>query len=204
MGVHWFWWMVIGPLAVLTLWVFVDSLVFASRRATTKFAAVQSALQRPVVRTSAFLSSLDWTIDDRVIAVRSAYVGSGGSVRGMRGHLFVLATPLRVSAWAMHDLQVRQERSRSTWDDRFTCIESGVPVREGWLTDTVRANIAHFFDNQLAAGVLRTDRGELQHAAYWSAVGDTSDPAVLRDLLARFALVAAALDRAATRRHPMG
>lgn len=201
--IAWGWWLVLAPLFALSVWGLIDSWIVAPRRTTTKFAGLQAALQRPAVRESEFLSSLDWPVEDRTVTVRSQYVGSGGSVRGMRGHLFVLATPLRAPAWAMHDLEIRQRRGRDTWDARFPRRESGVPVREGWLTDGARAAIAHFFDHGLAVGTLRTDRGQLQHVAPWSRIGDTSDPAAVRDVLTRFVAVAAALDRAAARPHPM-
>lgn len=203
MGMHWIWWMVIGPLAALTLWVFVDSGWIAPRRSARRFADLVHALQRPVVRESEFLSRVEWPAQDRTVSVRSQYVGSAGSVRGMRGHLLVLATPLRVPAWALHDLEVRPKGTRGDWDERFARVESGVPVRDGWLSPAVQQAIDGFFAHPLAVGRLRTDRGELQHVAPFADTGDTSDAAAVRDLLARFAGVAAALDGAASRRHPM-
>ncbi|BCS32457.1 hypothetical protein TBR22_A16720 [Luteitalea sp. TBR-22] len=201
--VGWGWWAFLGPLFAFVVWTVIDTLVVSPRRATSKFAGVQGALQRPVVRESEYLSSITWPVDDRPVTVRSTFIGGEASVRGMGGHLFVLATPLRVPAWAMHDVEVRQRRRQGDWDERFKRVESGIPVREGWATDPLRAAIAHFFDHPLAVGTLRTDRGELQHVASWSAVGDTRDPAAVRDLLTRFAGVAVAFDRAAVRPHPM-
>jgi hypothetical protein len=203
MDAHGIWWVVLVPLAALTVWGLVDSWWIAPRRAARIHADLAHALGQPTVRESEFLSRVEWMAQDRAVTVRSEYVGSGGSVRGMRGHLLVLATPLRVPAWALHDLEVRPHGTRGDWDERFARVESGVPVRDGWLSPAVQQAIDGFFAHPLAVGRLRTDRGELQHVAPFADTGDTSDAAAVRDLLARFAGVAAALDGAATRRHPM-
>lgn len=198
-GVHVMWWVVLGSLAWLVLWGFVEGTVLAPRRAARKFGALAAALQRPVARESAFMSSVAWQVDDRPIAVRTTFVGSAGSMRGVRGHLCVVATPLRAPAWAMHDVEIRPVGRTGTWDERFGCVESGVPVRENWLSDPVREAVARLLTHPLVTGRLRTDRGELQFVAPWSQVGDTSQAEAVRGLLARFNDVAMAFDRAAAR-----
>ena len=200
-GVHWLWWVTLAPLAGAVAWLLVEELVLAPRRMTRKFAGVSEALHRRPVRVSAHVWSVEWPVGDRMLAVQSGqFGGSADHVRGPRGRLFVVSTPLRVEAWVRHDLEVRQRHRHGDWDVRFTRVESGVPVREAWLNAEVRQAVAHFFDHPLAVGLVRADRADLQHVAYWSAIDDTTDAAAVRELLARFAALADALDYTA-RRH---
>lgn len=201
--IGWGWWVFLGPSFGFVIWTAIDAVIVSPRLATRKFAALAAALGRPVARESAFVSSVAWQVDDHPVTVRTVFVGSEASVRGMRGYLLVLATPLRAPGWAMHDVEIRRRRQAGAWEEQFACVESGVPVRDGWLSDGIREATARLLAHPLAPGRLRTDRGELQYVASWSQVGDTGDAVSVRDLLTRFGAVAEAFDRAASRRHPM-
>ena len=198
-------WLLVGGLGAFVVWSLIEGWVVEPRRARQGLAAVAAALGATVTRVDEFLSRAPVELAGRALDVRSEYIGGQGThaPRGDRGHLFVMATRLASPKWEMHDVQVRQRRRTDAFEDRFALVESGVPVREDWLGAEVRSAIGRFYDHPLAAGTLRVDRGELKHLAPWRAVPLPVDASSVRDLLDRFAALAGALERAASRRHPM-
>jgi hypothetical protein len=194
-------WVPVVALGVFVVWAMVDGLVFEPRRARRRFDAVAAALQRTPVEEADGSRRVDIDAAGRTLALRSAHVGgSESSVRGERGRLWLLETPLRVTRWEMHDVGIRQRRRAIDFDRRFAIRESGVPVRDGWLGEPVRQVLTAFFDSPLAIGTMRVDRGRLQHVVAWSRVSEQPSSADLRRLLERFGAVADGFDNAASRR----
>lgn len=198
-------WIAVGALGVFVVWSLIEGWLVDPRRAREGLAAVVGALGGSVVRVDEFLSHAPVQVAGRALDVRAQYVGGQGqhAPRGDRGHLFVIATRLSSPKWEMHDVQVRQRRRGDGFDDRFALVESGVPVRDGWLDADVRSAIGRFYDHPWAAGTLRVDRGELQHLANWSVLKPLDQAQDMRDLAARFAAVADAFDRTAAPRGRM-
>jgi hypothetical protein len=194
-------WVPVVALGVFVVWAMVDGLVFEPRRARRRFDAVAGALHRTPVEDADGSRRVEVEVEGRTLALRSVHVGSGGShVRGETGRLWLIETPLRVSRWEMHDIGIRQRRLDADFERRFAVRESGVPVRDGWLSAPVRQVLTDFFDSPLAIGTMRVDRGRLQHVVAWSRVSEQPSSADLRRLLERFGAVADGFDNAASRR----
>jgi hypothetical protein len=194
-------WVPVVAFGVFVVWTMVDGLVFAPRRARRRYDAIAGALQRTPVEEPDGSRRVEVEVAGRTLALRAVVVGgSGSSVRGERGRLWLLETPLRVTRWEMHDVGIRQRRREADFERRFAVRESGVPVRDGWLGGPVRQVLPAFFDSPLAVGTMRVDRGRLQHVASWSSVPDAPSPADVRALLERFSAVADGFDNAASRR----
>jgi hypothetical protein len=194
----------VGALAAFVLWSFIDGLVLDPPRARRRFNAIAAALGLTPIDEPDDRRHVVVETGGRVMTMRAVHVGGpDASVRGAQGRLWIVETPLRVSRWEMHDVQIRPRRRDGDFDRRFAVRESGVPVREGWLTPPVQAALVACFDNPLATGTLRVDRGLLQHVVSWSRVPDQPAPGDVRALVDRLAAVADAFDTTASRRHPM-
>lgn len=156
------------------------------------------------------------TADGR--AFRISYdirLGGGGSTyRGPRGDLLITSTRMAGTRWAMHMIDIalldgplarlvssRRVTGDTAFDDRFAVLEDGLPVREGWLDAATRQEVARFFDGA-PPGLIWIRDGELQYLMPnpWTGL----DGPVIRALLQRQAVLAAALERTAGARFSPG
>lgn len=192
--------------AVLVVVALVEPSV-RKRRFRRQFDAIARGLgQEPPSSSQEWPLTFPTGVDDRAFEVRHDLRSSGGSYRGPRGYLLLTATRLAGTRWPMHQVDVLR-RGRLAWlrggqptgdpefDARFLVVEDGLPVREGWLDDATRKEIARFLDEAPRPGVLWIHEGELLFTMQepWTGV----DGPVVRTLLQRQAALASALERTA-------
>lgn len=132
--------------------------------------------------------------------------GKGSSYRGPTGHLLIGVTRLAGTRWPMHQVDIATvdnwlsrlvSSKRATgdpdFDGRFMVREDGLPVRDGWLDQAMRREIAIFFDAVKLPGPIWIREGELQFIIQdpWKGL----DGPAVRAVLERQATLATALDR---------
>ena len=134
----------------------------------------------------------------------------GMSYRGPLGHLLIAVTRLDGTKWPMHQVDLARSgrlarlvnRNPSTgdpeFDERFTMVQDGVPVRDRWLDGSTRRAIARFFDLAPASGIIWIRDGELQ--LLMQDPWPNADGPAFRALLERQAVLATALETTAASR----
>ena len=182
------------------------------RRYAAKLAALAAAAGAPTTRRDEFTEWFTIAVDGRPFEVRRELRARGSGYRGPTGHLLVTSTPLSGSRWEMHEIDITPGRLPSlfggprlrtgdpAFDARFVVMQSGVPVRDGWLDAPTRAAVTAFFDTPAATGPVWVQAGQLQHigGAKWTDL----DLAALTGLLRGQASLASALERTGGWRGP--
>ena len=198
---------------VLTFVMMIVGPKVTQRRARHHFSALaQSRRARIVPGHDVFTASFSVEQAGRPFTVQRELrsTSRGGSYRGPRGHLIVIATPLNNSRWEMHGVDIAQRGALArlggtavrsgdaVFDKRFTVWQDGMLVREDWLDQRTRAAFSAFFDlpSVAGAGTVWVQEGRLE---YINDTPDKLDDAGLTAILEQQAALAAALDATAGR-----
>jgi hypothetical protein len=182
-------------LAIVAYWLLGRAKV---RRRQARFAALARSLGGEVVREGEFLSRFPVEIAGRMFDVRLQHIGRGSS--GGAGGWYVVTRVALQGVSGLHSVDIRPRLRRILgveprgFEEDFTLVDAGYPLRAGWLTDHVRGAIAHFYALELPPDPLVIEEGRLIHRAQ-SPVQRFDGP-LLRELLTRQAAVAAALEQA--------
>lgn len=168
------------------------------RRRQARFAALARSLGSEVAREGEFLSRFPVEIAGRMFDVRLQHLrtGSGKSAGGW----YVVTRVALQGVSELHSADIRPRLRRILggkprgFEEDFTLIDAGYPLRAGWLTDRVRGAIAHFYALELPPDPLVIEEGRLVHRARGPV--QRFDGPLLRELLTRQAAVAAALEQA--------
>jgi len=182
-------------LAIVAYWLLGRA---KDRRRQARFAVLARSLGGEVEREGEFLSRFPVEIAGRRFDVRLQHIGRG-SGRGGGGWYVVTRVALQ-GVSELHSVDIRPRFRRLLggeprgFEEDFTLIDAGYPLRAGWLTDRVRGAIASFYALELTPDPLVIEEGRLIHRAHLPV--QRFDGPLLRELLTRQAAVAAALEQA--------
>jgi hypothetical protein len=188
---------VLGVLLAIAAWWAAGRA--AERRRQARFTALAQALGAEGVRAGDLHWHFATAVGDRPVDVRHRYLGSQ-SAPGSRGWRVITEMPLR-GVSELHSAEIRPRTRRrfagardTDFGSHFAIRDFGMPLREGWLGPRVRTAVGHFYALDLPLDSLSIEEGRLVHRA--AAPLKRFDAAALRELLARQATVATALERA--------
>lgn len=185
-------------LAMVAVWAYGRA---RDRRRQTRFAALAQSFGSEVAREGETLSHFPVEIDGRTFDVRLQHLGRGIGSNWSPGWCVITRVALRgVSDLHSAEIRPRWRRPRVVdprdpdFEKHFSLLDAGYPLRQGWLNDRVRGAIAHFYALELPLDPLVLEEGRLLHRSLLPVRRFSRD--TLRELLARQAAVAAALERA--------
>ncbi len=183
-------------LAIVAVWLLGRA---RDRRRQAFFAALGRSLGSEVVREGKFLSHFPAEIGGRTFEVRLQHIGPGiGSERSLGWSVITMVRLQGVSELHSVDIRPRARRllggKARGFEQDFTVVDAGYPLRAGWLDDRVRAALDHLYALDRPPDTLVIEEGRLLHRAQVPV--QRFDGPLLRELLTRQAAVAAALERA--------
>jgi hypothetical protein len=168
----------------------------ADQARAREFEALAAHVRAKVTVASEFASSFPVDVAGRKFTVSYALRGGGVGASPSGSWYLVTGTPLRGHAWDLHSVTIRQKLwgGNKPFDEAISVQEFGLPLRSGWLTQSVRDTILAIYTLPNLKGELLIEEGELRHRLLGSI--SRVEPAALKSLIAKLGELATALERA--------